>query len=77
MNRRSRFEPESILVGDRQAQVIAHLVREHRWDEWDLTEYYAVHNLHTELHEQVHCDHRLSQFMKPVVISGDGMGSDT
>lgn len=50
----------SILVRDQRARLIAHLVREHRWDEWDLTELHAVENLHAELHEQLQVSHEFN-----------------
>lgn len=51
------LDPDSILLSDQRAKLIAHLVREHRWNEWALTELYAIDNLHAELHEQVSNDH--------------------
>lgn len=56
-NRTTRSDSDSVLVGHRLAHLISHLVREHRWNEWELTELDAIENLHAELHEQLECDH--------------------
>lgn len=48
---------DECLVGSDRATVIAHLVVEHRWGEWDATDLHAVNNLHAELHEQLDLSH--------------------
>lgn len=60
MDKKATIHADSILVTDRQAILIAHLAREHSWDEWDLTELYAIHDLHSELHEQLPSDHTVT-----------------
>lgn len=56
--------PVGPLVGDERAKLICHLLREHSWDEWDLTELYAIENLHAELHEQLDCNHDVRQLVE-------------
>lgn len=48
---------DGCMVGSDRAFVIAHLVAEHRWSEWDATSLHAVHDLHAELHEQLESEH--------------------
>lgn len=48
------------VVGAPRAALIAHLHREHAWDQWNETDLHAVHDLHSELHEQLDLPHPIT-----------------